>query len=138
MACSPKYLWSVYHSLFPNRQRIPHLLSNGPTTAESPTSKANLLNTYFASCFSPLSAESSSCMFRVSDPAINLCMLQDCQISRALLRRSSNYCPRTIKVKTASGPDGLSSHMLRNTASSTCSSLTNSFQQIPLYRGFPF
>ena len=49
---SPKQFWSAYHSLMPNRERIPHTLTYGTISAESPTAKANLLNSYFSSCFS--------------------------------------------------------------------------------------
>ena len=55
---SPKDFWSAYHSLTPTRMRIPHTLTNGAATAESLTSKANLLNTYFSSCFS---TQASTC-----------------------------------------------------------------------------
>ena len=48
---SPKQFWSAYHSLMPNYECIPHTLTNGIITAESPTAKANLLNSYFCSCF---------------------------------------------------------------------------------------
>ena len=46
---SLREFWSVYHSLVPNRGRTPHNLTNhnGTITAESLTSKANLLNSYF-------------------------------------------------------------------------------------------
>ena len=41
---SPKQFWSAYHSLSTNHQRIPPLLTNGSHTAESPSAKANMLN----------------------------------------------------------------------------------------------
>ena len=46
---TPKELWSAYHSLLHNRQCIPAMLSNGSVTAESTTSKCELLNCHFAS-----------------------------------------------------------------------------------------
>ena len=49
---SPKQFWSLYHSLSPNRQRIPPTLNNGPVTVESATSKANLLVSHFSACYS--------------------------------------------------------------------------------------
>ena len=48
---SSKDFWSVYHSLTPNRESLPHSLTNGSVSAVSPKSKANLLNSYFSSCF---------------------------------------------------------------------------------------
>ena len=39
-----KQFWPAYNSLFPNRQRIPALLSDGTITTDSIQSKCNLLN----------------------------------------------------------------------------------------------
>ncbi len=47
---STKEFWSTYHALSPTKQRIPHTLTNSTITADSPFSKANLLNTHFTSC----------------------------------------------------------------------------------------
>ena len=49
-----KQFWSMYHSLTPNQECIPHSLTNGVLTASSPTSKANLLNLFFVSCFTAI------------------------------------------------------------------------------------
>ena len=49
---SPKQFWSAYHSLSTNYQHVPRLLTNGSHTVESPSAKANMLNSYFTSNFS--------------------------------------------------------------------------------------
>ena len=48
---TPKEFWSTHNSLYPSRERIPHVLRNG-SISTSPSSKANLLNSFFSSCFS--------------------------------------------------------------------------------------
>ena len=49
---TPKEFWSAYHSLLPNQQRIPAMLSNGSVTAEFTTSKCEHLNCHFTKVFS--------------------------------------------------------------------------------------
>jgi len=46
---SPKQFWSVYRSLFPNRHRLPAIMSNGTTSAESSLGKCDLLLSHFSS-----------------------------------------------------------------------------------------
>ena len=115
---TPKQFWSMYYSLTPNRERIPHTLSNGVTTALSPISKANLLNTFFASCFSPRSNSPLTSSPTLVHPELSSIECTEEEVYKHL---------SSLKVKTATGPDGISSHMLRNTAISTYSSLCNLF-----------
>ena len=118
---SPKQFWSMYHSLTPNRERIPHTLSNGTISVESPTSKANLLNSFFSSCFSaapcdeslPITSPPSSI-----HPELSNIQCTDDEVDGLLC---------SLKTKTSSGPDGISSHMLRNTAYSISSTLCKLF-----------
>ena len=49
---TPKDFWSAYHSLLPNHQRIPAILSDGSVTAESISAKCDLLNRQFTKVFS--------------------------------------------------------------------------------------
>lgn len=49
---TPKQFWTMYHSLTPNHKCILYTFSNDSITIESPTSKANLLYSFFASCLS--------------------------------------------------------------------------------------
>lgn len=99
-----------------HRQRLPDVLGIGVVKTESSVSKANLLNEYFTFCFS-------------SHPPSNVPVNLPSSTPSAL---SSIHCSAdkvrhlliTTKVKTASGPDSISSHMLGNTASSIANSLT--------------
>ena len=116
---SPRQFWSVYHSLTPNCERIPHTLTNGTITAESPTAKANSLNSYFSSCFTtPQSHISSPVPPASHHPELFTIECTQEEVEKLLC---------SLRVKTSTGPDGISSHMLRNTASSTSSSLHKLF-----------
>ena len=50
---SPKKFWSAMRSLKPNKSPLSTALSAGSITATSALDKANLLNSFFASCFNP-------------------------------------------------------------------------------------
>ena len=121
---SPKQFWSLYHSLTPNRQRIPSTLNDGITTVVSPISKTNLLISHFSACFSR-SSHGKDCPCKSS--------LLDCRHPETSLSTISCTSDeiyrllRSVKVKTASGPDGISSHMLRHTAYATSPTLTKLF-----------
>ena len=120
LICSPKEFWSAYHSLMPNRMWIPHTLTNGTATAELVTSKANLLNSYFSSCFSTPPSHASTCAPTTapnSHPELSTIECTE-EVVNLLL---------SLKVKTSTGPDRISSHMLRNTAFSILSSLYKLF-----------
>ncbi|XP_064393634.1 uncharacterized protein LOC135341084 [Halichondria panicea] len=106
---SPKEFWSTYHALSPTKQRIPHTLTNGTITADSPFSKANLLNTHFTSCLSNTTDVLSSPWDAPVSPSLDSISCSPDQVLSLLSR---------TKLKTASGPDGISSHMLRKTSSS--------------------
>ena len=102
---SSKDFWSVYHSLTPNRERLPHSLTNGSVSAVSPKSKANLLNSYFSSCFntpslSALSALSLGSHSRSPHPTLSSVECTDKEVVNVL---------RSLKLKTSSGPDVISS-----------------------------
>ena len=119
---SPKQFWSLYHSLTPNRQRIPPTLNDGYVTIESATSKANLLASHFSACFSQ-SSHNSNCRCSSSTPCESGLSSVTCTSDEV----HNHLC--TLKTKTASGPDGLSSHMLRNTASAIAPTLTKLFNR---------
>ena len=116
---SSKDFWSVYHSLTPNRERLPHSLSNGSVSAVSPKSKANLLNSYFSSCFNtpPLSVPSLGSS-RSFHPTLSSIECTEEEVVNVL---------RSLKLKTSSGPDGISSSMLKNTVFSISSTLCSLF-----------
>ena len=75
-----------------------------------PTSKANLLASHFSSCFSQ-SSHNSNCCCSSSTPCESGLSSVTCTSDEV----HNHLC--TLNTKTASSPDGLSSHMLRNTAS---------------------
>ena len=102
-------------ALAPNRERILHLFINGTVTAESHVSKANLLNCLFSSCFSPQSPSSIE-----HHPDLSNTECSEEEVGRLLC---------SLKTKTSTGPDGISSHMLRNTAHSISTSLCNLFNR---------
>ena len=113
---SPSQFWSVYHSMSPNRERIPHTLTNGTVTAESPTSKANLLNSYFSSCFATSNPTAPPPPMPTTShhPELSTVHCSEEEVQDLL---------SSLKVKTSTGPDGISSHTLRNTAPSVAPSL---------------
>lgn len=118
---TPKQFWSIYHLLTPNRERIPHTLTNGVITVSSPTSKANLLNSFFASCFSPPSNSPST----PPPPPTSQLELSSIQCTE----EEVDNLLSSLKVKTSTGPDGISSHMLKNTSYSVSPSLCKLFNR---------
>ena len=111
---SPRKFWNAYHALSSNRQRVPHLLSHGPTTAESTPAKANLLNSFFSSCFSTPKGTINRPSASVGGlPSIS-CTSED--VAKVI---------QTLKPKSASGPDGISTLMLKGCSSSISPSLFN-------------
>ena len=115
---TPRKFWSAYYSLRPNRQRIPVHLNNGPVTAESVQNKCDLLNSFFASTFSHSLPVSPQTIAAQSLPA-----LESISCSSEDIRKLLTSMPS----KTASGPDGISSQMLKISASSVAPQLSALF-----------
>ena len=117
---SPKDFWPLVHKLNPNRQRIPSVLSHQSISADTPSEKVNLLNKFFSSCFSQESQTSlhSPQNLSSSDTSLSSISCSEDEVHHLL---------STYKLKTASGPDGISSTMLRNTAPAISPSLTSLF-----------
>ena len=112
----PKHFWSLYHSLFPSRQRIPPMLHDGSTTVESATNKANLLVSHFSSCFS-LPSHGSACICNpITQDLSPSKHLGSCLSTISCSPEDVYKLLIQVKVRTAPGPDGISSHMLRHTA----------------------
>ena len=89
-------------------------------TASSSIQKANLLNKFFSTCFSPASDLDTPDSNTDSGPCLtNVSCSQD-----EVLKHLSN-----LQLQTASGPDGISSHMLRSTASSITPTITRIFNE---------
>ena len=115
---TPRQFWSAYDSLFPNRQCIPALLSDGTVTAESTQSKCNLLNAYFAHVFSTHHAPEPKTLHL--HPTVR-------ELSNITCTESEVYdLIRVLPNKTASGPDILS-NMLKGTIDAIVPSITNVF-----------
>ena len=109
---SPKDFWSAYHKLSPKHHRIPEDLSYLSQTARDPSEKANLLNHFFCSCFNDNTPSmlSTPAPVPTDTPTLSTISCTDEEVFHLL---------STYKSRTASGPDGISSIMLRNTAAST-------------------
>ena len=117
-----KDFWSVYHKLSPPKHRIPGDLISGQVSAITTTDKADLLNKTFTQCFS------SPTTFTPPDPS------EDTQGPLTLESITCNEAEvydllSTWKLNTATGPDGVSSRMLRETAATITPGLTKIFNQ---------
>jgi len=105
---APRDFWSHYHSVKCLPSRIPATLQNGSTSSTTTLSKANMLNKYFCSFMNPKLG------FKPSTPPSSVPLLSSITCSQECIQQLLS----TMKTKTASGPDNISSHMLKNTARS--------------------
>ena len=98
---------------------MPETLTYQSETTRSSFGKSDLLNRFFASCFSPSSPlqnnHSADC---ATGPSFSTITCSEEDVFHLL---------STCKAKTASGPDGISSAMLRGTARSIAPTLTTLF-----------
>ena len=112
----PKTFWKTVKLVNTNKQPIPTPSHNG-RMADSNGDKANMLNTFFYFCFNqshPPVAECYPPYFSCPDNVL-CCEQEVCDLLAAL------------DVTKASGQDGISARMLRYTAPSIASSLTELF-----------
>ena len=115
---TPRDFWSQLHKLNPKHTRTPASLNHSGTKASTPTKKANLLNNFFTSCFTKNDA-----LPHINFPSPPSPMLSTVTCSHdEVLKLLSTH-----KINTASGPDGISSIMLRGTATSITPALTALF-----------
>ena len=107
---SPRDFWSDYYKLFSKRERIPDNLTHETLTATNSVEKANLLNKFFSLCFGlkPCADQSTTPSLSIKPP-VSLSQIP-CSVDEVFKLLS------TYKARTSSGPDGISSTMLRNTA----------------------
>ena len=121
---SPHDFWVSYHKLSPKRQRIATDLKYNSHTASTSIHKANIFNQFFKFCFTcstmPLCADTTQPQPQTSRSGPLLSNISCSQ--EEVLDLLSRY-----KLKTAAGPDGVSSRILRETARSVSSSLTELF-----------
>ena len=102
---NPRQFWSAYYSLRPNRQRIPVHLTNGSVTVESACNKCDLLNSHFVSVFSDPDCYSPVPSSAPDAPGLTSICCSSEDVHRLLT---------SLPQKTASGPDGISSQMLKH------------------------
>ena len=115
----PKTFWGIIRKLKPSNSISSKSLCNGTITATTDSDKAHILNEFFASCFNliepppsysvPLPQDLSSFDFFDVDASEIACLL------------------RNLKVHTASGPDGISSWMLKTFADTLSPSIASLF-----------
>ena len=115
----PKKFWKAIKFLNKSKQSIPTLSLDG-TVANSDVDKANLLNSFFCSCFNR------------SHPPIQHQPTPDIDSSTCpeeLLCTDSEVCEMlaALDVTKSSGPDGISPRMLKSTAPCIAPSLTRLF-----------
>ena len=117
----PRDFWSSYHKLNPKYSRTPASLHHHNTKAITSIEKATLLNSFFTGCFTtskPFLPNLLSSSPPSSKPTLSSVECTHEEVHHLL----ANY-----KINTASGPDGLSSKMLRGTAGSIAPALTTLF-----------
>ena len=117
---SPKEFWSLYHKLSPKHGRIPTSLKHNSHTATSSTQKADLLNSFFTSCFTKPNQSQPYVPVR---HALNSPYLSEVSCTE----EEVNHLLSTYKVNTASDPDGISGLMLRQTSQSISPAITALF-----------
>ena len=118
---SPRDFWSDYYKLFSKRERIPDNLTHETLTATNSVEKASLLNKFFSSCFGlKPSADQSTTPSLTIKPPVSLSQIP-CSVDEVFKLLS------TYKARTSSGPDGISSTMLRNTAATIAPHLATLF-----------
>lgn len=116
--CTPRDFWTQYHKLNQKHGRTPAKVFHKGTEAYSPTEKANLLNNFFISCFT-----NSKLMPSVSHPLHSKPVLSSVTCSHEEVHKLLS----THKVNTASGPDSISSVMLRGSADAISPAITTLF-----------
>ena len=117
---SPKDFWSAYHKLLPKKDRIPVDLHLGNLKATTSTQNANLLNYFCSTCFSPPSVLKPTGSPPSNGPSLTSVTRSQHEILEVL---------STHKIRTAAGPDGISSQMLHATAESITPTITRIFNE---------
>jgi len=111
--------WKSFHKLSPKKTRIPVDLSLGNESSSISPSKANLLNRSFASCFFPRTSTKFTLHRSTDIPTPENIPVDESEIAQLLSQQKTN---------TATGPDGISGHMLHHTALAIANSLTKIFR----------
>ena len=105
--------WRAYRKLSTSTTRVPATLHRGSETATTAASKACMLNDFFVLCFSPGSVSP------YKDFASPLSVSAEAGLSSFQCDASDVMAAiSTMKTRTSSGPDDISSPMLRGCAGS--------------------
>lgn len=110
--------WSLAKKISKDSHPIPSAISYKTMSASSPMAQANLFNKFFASCFTSIR------------PTLTYLIPTGNSLSTILCSQSEVHdLLLSLKENKASGPDGISATMLRNTATSIAPALTSLFNQ---------
>ena len=121
---SPNDFGKSYHKLSPKSSRIPSKLSFNDSTANSTEHKAELLNSFFTSCFCGRQDLTTQVPPSISPSTSEPVITED----ECTLEEVTHHLA-TQKTNTATGADGISGHMLRGTANAIAPALTTLFNE---------
>ena len=122
---SPQEFWKSFHKLAPKTSHIPVDLHLDNHIESTSLGKANLLNRFFASCFTKATLTVPPSTISQDKPTLTSITVKEDEV----------YHLSRHKTDTATGPDGISGHMLPNTTIRIYPVLTRIFN-ISLTRGF--
>ena len=121
---NPKEFWKAIKYLSKKQSSIPTLVDEDGKEAANGLQKANMLNSFFSKCFNRSSAPLKD--WSETDIRPNHDELPD----ELICDEDSVYdLLATLDVSKSSGPDGISGKMLKHTAVSIASSVTQLFNQ---------
>ena len=120
LICSSKQFWSVHHSLSPKGREFRKYSTMELSLLSLQLARPIYLSRTLLSCFTrpPTSVSHDPPLPPANEAGLSSVSCSPKEVHKLL---------STLKIKTASGPNGLSSHMLRNTATAIASSLSNLF-----------
>ena len=124
-----KSFWKVYHSVTAVKSRVPAVLYLGNSSSNDAVGKAELLNQHFVSVFN----QKTSSSLDLPEPPIGVPRLSNITCSP----EEVHYSLATLRHNVATGPDEISSVMLRQTASVISPFLAGTFNQSLSQGKFP-
>ena len=110
-----KQFWKATKCLSKQKSTIPTLMLND-VSASTNSAKAKMLNDFFSSCFNPAVPPLLE--------SLNECPSNHCPDDFLCCEEAVAALIRSLDVSKASGPDGISSRMLKGTLESIVPSLT--------------
>jgi len=121
---NPKKFWKAVKYLNKNQCSIP-TLSHNDTTVQTDIGKANLLNSFFSSCYNL--SHSALDPFEYHH---NLQPPHECPEELLCNEEEVYQLLSSLDVTKANGPDGISARMLKHTAASITPSITKLFKSV--------